>query len=85
MSEPDFYQCAPGKLAEEAERLQTQLNEFIGRCTMADVRLPGAVYDANAELLRLPGVLRQEDERAARTPALRRGMRQAFPLAGHRR
>jgi hypothetical protein len=29
-----------GKLAEEAERLQTLVNEFIGRATMADVELP---------------------------------------------
>jgi hypothetical protein len=59
MSEPDFYQCGLGKLAEEAEQLQTRMNEFIGRCEIADVRLPGALYDANAALLGLPRTLRQ--------------------------
>jgi hypothetical protein len=59
VSERDFYQCSLGKLANEAERLQTQLNEFIGRATMADLRLPDALYDANAKLLELPGMLRQ--------------------------
>jgi hypothetical protein len=62
MSNPDFYQCGLGTLADEAERLQTQLNEFIGRATMADLRLPDALYDANAKLLELPGMLRQADQ-----------------------
>ena len=56
-------------LADEAERLQTRINEFIGRATMAQVDLPTAVYDANAQLLLLPARLREVDacgsERAA--------------------
>ena len=51
-------QRAHQTLADEAERLQTQINEFIGRATMARVELPGPLYDANAELL-LPARLRE--------------------------
>lgn len=56
------------KLVREAERLQTRTNEFIGHATMADVELPGAVYETNAELLRLPDRLRELARRAARQP-----------------
>jgi len=91
MSEPDFFRCDPGKLAEEAEQLQTRMNEFIGRCTMADVRLPDALYAANAELLRVPGQLRaiarhaaEAAGRASRAPAFRRHVRHALQLVSHR-
>jgi len=91
MSEPDFFQCDPGKLAEEAEQLQTRMNEFIGRCTMADVRLPGALYDANAELLCVPGQLRdiarrtaEASRRASRAPAFGRRVRHALQVVSHR-
>jgi hypothetical protein len=63
-------------LADEAERLQTRINEFIGRATMARVDLPAAVDDANAELLLLPARLREtprvarSTQRAAGMPAL---------------
>ena len=52
MSQPAFHD-----LAHEAEKLQTKVNEFIGRATMARVDLPAALYDANAELLLLPARL----------------------------
>jgi len=91
MSEPDFFQCDPGRLAEEAEQLQTRMNEFIGRCTIADVRLPDALYAANAELLRVPGQLRAITRRAAdaagrasRVPAVGRRVRHALQLVSHR-
>jgi len=56
------------ELVREAEWLQTRTNEFIGRATMADVELPGAVYETNAELLRLPDRLRELARRAAGQP-----------------
>jgi len=91
MSEPDVFQCDPGRLAEEAEQLQTRMNEFIGRCTMADVRLPNALYEANAELLRVPGQLRAIARRpaeaaghASRVPAVGRRVRHALQLVSHR-
>jgi hypothetical protein len=52
-------QLALDELVREAERLQTRTNEFIGRATMAEVELPDAVYETNAELLRLPDRLRE--------------------------
>lgn len=52
-------------LADEAEQLQTQINEFIGHATMARVDLPAALYDANAELLLLPARLREQVRAAA--------------------
>jgi hypothetical protein len=54
-----------GKLAEEAERLQTLVNEFIGRATMADVELPRPLYDTNAALLLVPGQLREMARQSA--------------------
>jgi hypothetical protein len=61
-------QLALDELVREAERLQTRTNEFIGRATMVDVELPGAVYETNAELLRLPDRLRELARRAAGQP-----------------
>jgi hypothetical protein len=65
MSDPDAHWRNLGRLADEAERLQIQVNEFIGRATMARLDLPAALYDANAELLLVPGKLRELAERAA--------------------
>jgi hypothetical protein len=71
MPDPDAHWRDLGKLADEAERLQTQVNEFIGRATMARLDLPAALYEANAELLLMPGKLRElaqhrvEDRRSA--------------------
>ncbi len=61
-------QLALDELVREAEKLQTRTNEFIGRATMVDVELPGAVYETNAELLRLPDRLRELARRAAGQP-----------------
>jgi hypothetical protein len=55
-------------LVREAERLQVTTNEFIGRATMAEVELPDAVYETNAELLRLPDRLRELAKRSAGQP-----------------
>ena len=60
-------QLALDELVREAEKLQTRTNEFIGRATMVDVELPGAVYETNAELLRLPDRLRELATRAHRS------------------
>ncbi len=59
MTHDEIRERACKALADEAERLQTQLNEFIGRATMARVDLPAALYDADAELLLLPARLRE--------------------------
>jgi hypothetical protein len=59
-----------GKLADEAERLQTQVNEFIGRATMARLDLPAALYEANAELLLVPGKLRELAEHGSAVHAV---------------
>ncbi len=61
-------QLALDELVREAERLQTRTNEFIGRATMAEVELPDAVYETNAELLRLPDRRRELARRAAGQP-----------------
>ena len=63
--DPDAHQHDLSTLAAEAERLQTQVNEFIGRATIARVDLPAALYDANAQLLLVPGMLRELAERRA--------------------
>ena len=55
---PDAYRQALANLADDAETLQTMLNEFIGRSTMARLELPASLYDANAELLLVPARLR---------------------------
>jgi hypothetical protein len=65
------------KLAEEAERLQTAVNEFIGRATIANIAIPGVLYDANATLIELPGQLRQIARRSADYQAFRHGVQQA--------
>jgi len=66
--------CSPTAcldLAKEAERLQTMLNEFIGHATMAEAEreLPGALYEANAELLLVPDRLRELARHAAQSEA----------------
>jgi hypothetical protein len=61
-------QRALDELVREAERLQVTTNEFIGRATMAEVDLPDAVYETNAELLRLPDRLRELARSAAGQP-----------------
>jgi hypothetical protein len=76
--DPDIQQRDLDKLACEAERLQTQVNEFIGRATMARLELPAALYEANAELLLVPGQLRGLVERRAGDRPFRRGTRQVF-------
>jgi hypothetical protein len=73
-TDPDTQQRALDKLANEAERLQTQVNEFIGRATMARLDLPAALYEANAELLLVPGRLRALAERPTEDRPFRRGM-----------
>jgi hypothetical protein len=62
-------QRAISQLVQEAEALQTRTNEFIGRATMARVELPGVVYETNAELLRLPDVLRDMARRVDAQPS----------------
>ncbi len=62
---PDAHQHFLSALAAEAERLQAQVNEFIGRATMVRVDLPAALYDANAQLLLVPGMLRELAESRA--------------------
>jgi hypothetical protein len=62
-------QRAISQLVQEAEALQTRTNEFIGRATMARVELPGVVYETNAELLRLPDVLRDMARRVDGQPS----------------
>jgi hypothetical protein len=63
--ERDPHQHDLTALAAEAERLQTQVNEFIGRATIARVDLPAALYDADAQLLLVPGTVRELAERRA--------------------
>jgi hypothetical protein len=46
-------------LADDAEQLQMEINESIGNAIVTGVDLPGALYDADAELLLLPDRLRQ--------------------------
>jgi hypothetical protein len=58
VTDDEIRERACKALADEAERLQTQVNEFIGRATMARVDLPAARYDANAERLLVPARLR---------------------------
>jgi class 3 adenylate cyclase len=70
---PDAHQHDLRALAAEAERLQTQVNEFIGRATMVRVDLPAALYDANAQLLLVPGMLRELAERRQAIHAARAG------------
>ena len=65
---PSRRQRALDELVREAERLQVTTNEFIGRATMAEVELPDAVYETNAELLRLPDRLRELARSAAARP-----------------
>lgn len=64
-SDPDAHVHFLSTLAAEAERLQTQVNEFIGRATMIRIDLPAALYEANAQLLLVPGMLRDLAERRA--------------------
>jgi hypothetical protein len=71
MPDPEAYQRGLRELAEEAERLQTAVTEFIGRATMASVAIPGVLYDANARLVELPGQLRQIARRSADAQAFR--------------
>jgi hypothetical protein len=71
----EIRERARNALADEAERLQTQVNEFIGRATMARVDLPAALYDANAELLLLPARLREPAGHRADPQALRQDTR----------
>jgi hypothetical protein len=59
VTQDEMSQPACHDLAHEAKQLQTQVNDFIGRATMARVDLPAALYDANAELLLLPARLRE--------------------------
>jgi hypothetical protein len=54
------------------------VNEFIGRATMARLDLPAALYEANAELLLVPGRLRALAERPTEDRPFRRGTRQVF-------
>ncbi len=61
-------QRALDELVREAERLQVTTNEFIGRATMAEVDLPDAMYETNAELLRLPDRLHELARSAAGQP-----------------
>jgi hypothetical protein len=65
--DPDTRMHFLNALAAEAERLQTQVNEFIGRATMVRIDLPAALYDANAQLLLVPGMLRELAVRRAET------------------
>ena len=74
MTHDEIRDRACNALADEAEQLQTSVNEFIGRATMARVELPAALYDTNAELLLLPARLRQT---AARRAASQRSRRRA--------
>ncbi|HZD01929.1 MAG TPA: hypothetical protein VFA46_17565 [Actinomycetes bacterium] len=78
MPDPDTYRRYLAELADEAERLQTQVNEFIGRATVARLDLPAALYDANAQLLLVPTQLR---ELAARSFADHRSVH-ASPAGG---
>jgi hypothetical protein len=81
MPDPEAYQRGLCQLAEEAERLQTALTEFIGHATMASIAIPGVLYDANARLVELPGQLRQSARRSADSQAFRHGVRQAEQAA----
>ena len=59
MTPDEMRDRARKALADDAEQLQSQINEFIGNAIVTGVDLPGALYDANAELLLLPERLRQ--------------------------
>ncbi len=83
MIDPEAHQRDLGKLAEEAERLQTAVNEFIGRATIANIAIPGGLYDANATLIELPGQLRQLARRSADSHAFHHGVHQAQREAAH--
>ncbi len=72
MTDDESRQFAYQALADEAKRLQTQINEFIGRATVAHVDLPAAIYKANAELLLLPARLHQAVTHRSEHAAARR-------------